>query len=40
MFIKIPFNYRGERAQGERTQGECVIRSNGPDTIKKTRHAL
>ena len=27
MFIKILFNYRGER-----TQGECVVRANGPDT--------
>jgi hypothetical protein len=27
MFINIPFNY-----QGERTQGECVVRANGPDT--------
>ena len=27
MFIKILFNYRGER-----TQGECVDRANGPDT--------
>ena len=27
MFIKIIFNYRGER-----TQGECVVRANGPDT--------
>ena len=26
MLIKILFNY-----QGERTQGECVIRTNGPD---------
>jgi len=29
MFIKILFNYRGER-----TQGECVVRANGPDTLK------
>ena len=28
MFIKILFNY-----QGERTQGECVVRANEPDTI-------
>ena len=27
MFIKILFNYRDER-----TQGECVIRANGPET--------
>ena len=27
MLIKIPFNYRGER-----TQGECVFRANGPNT--------
>ena len=27
MFIKILFNYRGER-----TQGKCVIRANRPDT--------
>ena len=27
MLIKILFNY-----QGERTQGECVVRANGPDT--------
>ena len=27
MFIKILFNYRDEL-----TQGECVIRANGPDT--------
>ena len=27
MSIKILFNYRDER-----TQGECVIRANGPDT--------
>jgi len=27
MFIKILFSYRGER-----TQSECVIRANGPDT--------
>ena len=33
MFIKILFNYRGERTHGERTQGECVVRANGPDTI-------
>ena len=35
MFIKILFNYRGERThfQGERTQGECVVRANRPDTI-------
>jgi hypothetical protein len=28
MFIKILFNY-----QVERTQGECVFRANGPDTV-------
>ena len=28
MFIKILFNYRGEQ-----TQGECVVRANGPDTV-------
>ena len=27
MFINILFNNRGER-----TQGECVVRANGPDT--------
>ena len=27
MFIKKLFNYRGEQ-----TQGECVVRANGPDT--------
>ena len=27
MFIKILFNY-----QGERTKDECVVRANGPDT--------
>ena len=27
MFINFFFNYRGER-----TQGECVVRANGPDT--------
>ena len=32
MFIKILFNYRGERTQGEQMQGECVVRANGPDT--------
>ena len=28
MLIKILFNN-----QGERTQGECVVRGNGPDTF-------
>ena len=28
MFITILFNN-----QGERTQGECVVRANGPDTL-------
>jgi hypothetical protein len=34
MFIKILFNYRGERThfKGERTQVECVVRANGLDT--------
>jgi hypothetical protein len=32
MFIKIIFNHRGERTQGERMQGECVVRANGHDT--------
>ena len=32
MFIKILFNYQGERTQGERTQGECVVSANGHDT--------
>ena len=29
MFIKIPFNYRGERTQfqGEWTHGVCVVRA-------------
>ena len=27
MFIKMLFNN-----QGEQTQGECVVRANGPDT--------
>ena len=29
MFIKILFNYRDER-----TQDECVVRANGPDTTR------
>ena len=34
MFIKILFNFQGRPTlfQGERTQGECVVRANGPDT--------
>ena len=34
MFINILFNYRGEQTHfsGERTQGECEVRANGPDT--------
>jgi hypothetical protein len=24
-------HFKGERTQGEQTQGECVIRANGPD---------
>ena len=34
MLIKIPFNYQGEQThfQGERIQGECIVRANGPDT--------
>ena len=32
MFVKILFNYRGERThfQGEWTQGKCVIRATDP----------
>ena len=40
MLIIILFNFqgerthfKGERTQGERTQGDCAIRANWPDTL-------
>ena len=32
MFIKILFNYQGERTQA---QGECVVRANGPEILSR-----